>query len=129
MKYATPLLGLAILVASVLAAAAAPRIPAQYHGTWCWIEPHNADKVTPPTKWTYKRCREVMSEGDFVVRASDIRSPEANCKLINIVALHVGHRVQAECVYVADGTPAPDQSWPMNVQWHLSDDGRYLMEK
>jgi hypothetical protein len=36
--YATLLLGLAILLASVVAAAAKVRIPAQYRGDWCVIE-------------------------------------------------------------------------------------------
>jgi hypothetical protein len=94
MKYATPLLGLAILVASVVTAAAAPQIPAQYHGEWCAISRHG--KV-PKENWVHKRCRDRYDNdlGGMQVRARWIDSLESRCTVTKVTALRVGHKVQS----------------------------------
>jgi hypothetical protein len=115
MKYATLLLGLAILMANVVVAKAAEQIPAQYHGYWCEIEPAQNQSL-------YKRCREPDSEAAISIRARDIECGEGVCKLLAITAIPGGHKVRARC----QGTYTDQGPFIQVEHWRLSPNGRRL---
>jgi hypothetical protein len=121
---------LAILMASVVTAAATPaetcevckvrlRIPAQYRGEWCAI-------TEAPTE-IYKRCpgKSAQWKGAFMqIGAREIQAPEVGCSVFKITALRVGHRIQRIC---GEGWERPADLSRTNERWRLSTDGRYLI--
>lgn len=91
MKYATLLLGFAILLAGALAARAEPpEIPAAYRGTWCEIS--NLGNARE-----YKRCRATDGEQDWQIQARRITNGEAICTPLAVVAKRGSLSVRAEC--------------------------------
>jgi hypothetical protein len=86
LKHVTLLLGLAILMTSVLAAAGA-EVPAQYRGLWCEAR-----------DGTYYRCREATSEGYQHIHRDRIRlSEEGDCHITAVTPTTKGHRLRVYC--------------------------------
>jgi hypothetical protein len=118
MKYATILLGLAFVLASIATAQAAEPIPAQYRGSWCH----------PKQQGPYYRCREVSNEGDAWIGSREFyASGEWRCKPLAITAVPGGHQVRAVCRHV-DAAP-DDKGKPELQRWRLSPNGRRLEVK
>ena len=93
MKYAT-LLGLAILMASITAAAGA-EVPAQYRGLWCEATERPTSKTSSVT---YYRCREATSEGYLQIRRDRINlSEEGDCRITAVTSSAKGHRLRVYC--------------------------------
>jgi hypothetical protein len=115
MKYATIPLGLVILMASVVAAAATPAIPVQYRGEWCAIN---------ESRTLYRRCRtwEPSEYGGMTIKARAILFADFGCRVSKITALRVGHRVRSVCMGEGEGFPSSSVE-----RWRLSADGRSLI--
>jgi hypothetical protein len=118
MKYATPLLGLAILMASVVAAAAEPQIPQQYHGEWCTIS-HNEQKSV------FKRCRDRYNNetGGLQIRTHHYDALETRHTPTKVIPYRNGHKIDGTWVHETGekGTSEGPE------YWSLSQDGRYLI--
>ena len=101
MKYAALILGLAILMTSVVAAAAA-EIPKQYRGAWC------------DTQWRtiYKRC----SNADFEVERTYWTTVDETCTLSAIrKSKYGGHKLSAVC----HGDHLTKEGKPTEARWWL----------
>jgi hypothetical protein len=89
MRCVTLLLGLAILMASVVAAAPAPaagtEVPAQYRGLWCHDQ-----------RGTYYRCRVGNSDSSpDIHRNYLILTEEGRCSVVTVTPKAGGHRLHA----------------------------------
>jgi hypothetical protein len=117
MKYATPLLGLAILVASIAGAAAGPRIPPQYHGEWCAIRSDEKKEI-------YKRCRDRYANetGGIQVRARYFDGLETRHTPTKIIRYRNGHKFEGTWSQADGEKDVPDTPG----YWRLTLDGRYL---
>jgi hypothetical protein len=120
MKYATLILGLAILMVGVVTAAAEPQIPSQYHGEWCAISQSNEQKTV------FKRCRDRYDndKGGLRIRARYYDALETRHTPTQIVRYRNGHKIE--------GTWSQPDSSDKDVPegpdyWYLTQDGRYLI--
>jgi hypothetical protein len=110
--------GLAIVLASVVAAAAGPRIPTEYRGEWCAIR-------SDEKKTIYKRCRDRYANeaGGIQVRARYFDGLETRHTPTKIIRYRNGHKIEGTWSQ-ADST---DKDVPEGPDyWHLTLDGRYL---
>jgi hypothetical protein len=130
MKYATPMLGLTILMASVVATVAADpvvlcdlckslqRMPTQYRGTWCFIHRGNTASV-------YKRCPHKNKDGMEITSAFPIIDGIEDRNTITYVGTYPagapGLLLQGKYI-TAD---QPDE--PIEWRWSLFGDGQYLL--
>ena len=115
MKYATLLVGLAIVMASIASARAENTIPSAYRGAWCLTD--NNGNVQQ-----YKRCRETDGEQDWEIQPHLMTNGEAICIPLAIVTKRNLLSVRFEC-----STPEWKDVFTQSMQ--LSADGQRLTIK
>lgn len=114
-----PLIASVLLALTGTAAQAAPRVPAQYRGTWCMSD----EKGERP----YHRCREIKSDvGDMVVTARGASTGESLCKVLAVTAIPGGgHKIREKCAYHGGGTtPDWNATWVVSSRWRLLSNSR-----
>jgi hypothetical protein len=107
MKYAT-LLGLAILMASITAAAGA-EVPAQYRGLWCEAR-----------DGTSYRCRKATDESSRLIRRDGFNiTEEGDCRVYAVTPIAKGHRLRMRCTGTSDEPELVDVNLRLDARGRL----------
>ena len=109
LKHVTSLLGLAILMASTIIAAAAAEVPAQYRGLWCEAR-----------DGTYYRCRKATSESSRLIRRDGFNiTEEPDCRVNAVTPITKGHRLRMRCTETSDEPELVDVNLRVDARGRL----------